>query len=408
MSEAMNERNAFVRRIGFEDVASFLPPVESWDGEGSDPDLLICALGFEDRAVSGAHELVRNLGGNRTFERCALIGLYPTNHSDNEKNRRPLLEAIQGLAGTIEYVQADTPSEVQRAVFGSLDRLDGKRVHVVFDISVASGTFILSVIHSLIAAGRQLTLDIIYCEPEEYFPKHEQFEHRLEELIADAISPGDDASFMERGVSMVDVSELHPGVNVENRPDHVIAVPAFRTSRLIKCLAHISDQPLAAPLDSIFWIMGEPPASDLKWRHEFQSRIVNRQLAALVGKEPGAEHVPSLCAKNHATCSTRDYREILRAIIAQVDSKGGENVWLVHMGSKLQAVGVALALAIRSEVTVLRARPEHFNSAKYSKGIGTLWRIQFGSFAEMLGSLNRVGTLEFETKASRKNNLINF
>jgi hypothetical protein len=394
----MSDKTAFVRRIGFDDILASLPLVQAWDGRGLDPDLFICALGFEERALTAAQAMGCALGSGRTAERCALIGLYPTNHSDNEKNRAPLLKAVHGFAHTADYVAADTPEEVRRAVFKSLARLTGERHHVVFDLSAASGTFILSVIASLIAARRDVTLDIVYSEPEQYFPKREDFDHRLEKLIADAISPGDDESFMEQGVAMVEPSELHPGVNVENRPDHVIAVPAFRTSRLIRCLAHISDQPLAAPLDSIFWILGEPPATDLKWRHDLQSRIVNRQLAALVGKEPGAEHAPDLCAKNHATCSTRDYREILRAVVTQVDAKGGENVWLVHMGSKLQAVGVAFSLAVRSEVTVLRARPEQFNPTKYSKGVGTSWRIQFGSLAAVVDLLARVGTLKFETK----------
>lgn len=78
--------------------------------------------------------------------------------------------------------------------------------------------------------------------------------------------------------------------------------------------------------------------------------------------------------------------------------KAGSNLYLVNMGSKLQAVGVALTLAVRSEVAVLHARPTQFNPMKYSRGIGTLWRINFNNPSNVLKVLQQIGQMGLETK----------
>jgi hypothetical protein len=136
----------------------------------------------------------------------------------------------------------------------------------------------------------------------------------------------------------------------------------------------------------------------LKWRLEFQRRIVERQLAVMMGKEPAEITTPALTKTNSTVASTRDYRDVLHVLLDQIDARSGANLSLVHMGSKLQAIGVALALFARTEVTLLHARPKQFNAAKYSKGVATLWRLDLSNLSEVLDDLQRVGQLELQSK----------
>jgi hypothetical protein len=177
-----------------------------------------------------------------------------------------------------------------------------------------------------------------------------------------------------------------------------LAIPSLRTSRLLRCLAHNSDQALASPEESIFWILSEPPAAKMKWRLELQRRIIRAQIAVMMGRDPTDATLHPLTSENSAEASTRDYRRILEILLKQIDARAGSNLSLAHMGSKLQGIGVALALYARGEVKVLHARPKRFNAAKYSHGIGTLWRIEFRDLAKLLHELARIGQLELQSK----------
>lgn len=392
------EKPAFVRHIGFDDVRAHLPEVTQWNGTIDAPNLFIAALGFEDRSMAIADDLAKRLGSGSTA--LALLGCYESNVQDNECNAERMSGALEQFCAEQKRFCADNPVEVGQVVQTAVEQLVQihEQVRVAFDISGSSGTLILSVMAALMPMASKIHLEIVYAEPQEYSPSKRDFESTPEALVTEGLSDGNDQSFAEQGVSDVDVNELYPGHNVESRPDRVLAIPSLRTSRLVRCLASIGDQPLASPQDSIVWILGEPPSTSLRWRMELQRMIILRQLAVMVGKEPGDETAPTLTDENHMSASTRDYRDILQILLARIDASAGSNLWLIHMGSKLQAVGVALALHVRDEVTVLRAKPKQFNAAKYSKGVGTMWRLAFEDLEELRVQLQRVGQLALESK----------
>jgi hypothetical protein len=394
----MNEKYAFIRNFKFEDIVVHLPEVNAWDGEDVCPDLFICTVGFEARATAIPKELARRLKANST--QIALIGEYETNTSDNDRNRSEIIDSLKVFCSDVQSLEADTPISVQRDVSKVIEELNGQltRIKVAIDVSGASSTFILSVLASLLVFRERITLDVLYCEPEEYFPGKELFQNNLDQLLAEAVSDGDDDSFMEQGVSDVDVNEIYQGISVENRPDYVIAIPSMRTPRLVRCIAHIGDELLAAPVDSICWILGEPPDSSLRWRFDLQKRIVNKQIAVMIGKDGGDMKELESFDGRFYQCSTRDYRQIIKTLIEKIDMKAGSNLYLVNMGSKLQSVGIALTLAVRSEVAVLHARPTQFNPMKYSRGIGTLWRINFNNPSDVIKVLQQIGQMDLETK----------
>lgn len=394
----IGDKDGFIRHIEFSDVGTMLPTVDAWDGTLSDVDLFITAIGFEDRAGAIAQELARTRPSAST--EVALLGCYESNIEDNACNDAAIRNSLNKFCSELITFAADGPAETQRVVHDAIARLAVTRdvVRVAFDISGSSSTFILSVMAAAFDKADKITLDIVYAEPDSYEPTKQEFDDNLGGLIRQGLSEGDDQSFAEQGVAEVDVNELYPGYSVENRPDHVLAIPSLRTSRLLRCLAHNSDQALASPDESIFWILSEPPSPKMRWRLDLQRRIIRSQIAVMMGRDQSDATLHPLTAQNSVEASTRDYRRILEVLLKQIDAQAGSNLSLAHMGSKLQGIGVAFALHARREVKVLHARPKRFNAAKYSHGVGTLWRIEFRDLSKLLHELDRIGQLELQSK----------
>jgi hypothetical protein len=394
----INEKGGCIRHICFDDVYVALPQVEQWSESSEAPDIFIAALGFEERAMAISSSFSRQFNENSTS--IALVGCYDSNSADNDCNAECMNAALSKFCSEQRFFCADNPAEIKNTIVDAIREVRAKKdpVRVIIDISGSSGTLILSAMAALFTLAPPIQLEVVYAEPLEYSPTKADYERRPEETIKEGLSEGDDQSYAEQGVSDVDVNELYPGHTVENRRDRVIAIPSLRTSRLVRCLSHVGDQPLVAPGESIFWILSDPPSEKFKWRLDLQRMIILRQLATMVGKIPSDADSPYFSDTNLAMVSTRDYREILRALLLQIDIYAGSNLWLIHMGSKLQAIGVSLALFVRSEVTVLRARPKQFNVTKYSKGVGTLWRLKFDDISELIGQLRRVGQIELQSK----------
>lgn len=393
----MSDKQGFVRLLKFEDACSDLPDVVPWDGACASCEVFICALGFEDRALAISEQLAAS--SEFSEHRRALIFQYPGNELDNNKNRDALLASVSSFCGHVETAAADVPQGMRQAVRSAVLTTHecGKR-KVVLDISAASGNLILSVMYALIELREHVELEVLYSEPQDYFPDRSRYESAPQTLIEEALRPGDESSMVEFGVAEVEVNELFPGAELESRPELVIAIPAFRTSRLVRCLQHLTDQPLASPAESVFWILGGPPSSTLQWRTAYQKQIVNTLMARLVGMEPSDGLAPKLTEKNCEVCSTLEYKDILRTLMHQIDVRTGQSLSVVHMGSKMQAIGVALCLAVRSEVRVCGARPQQFNASQYSRGVGAKWRLDLTALEKIMGRLGRVGTLELQTK----------
>jgi hypothetical protein len=396
-----DDKSAFVKRVSIVDVEHVLPSVSLWNGQKLDVDIFICAQGFEDRAKALPCHFTEYFDLNDTSrKRTALVCRYPNNEEDNDQNLDAIFNGLSISSMLVRETPASVPREVQLSLLQVIDqhRHETRKVKVVFDISAASSTLILSVFKALIEVRSAVSLHVLYSEPAEYFPSLELYKTDSQSLVRAACDSGNEQSIAEFGVSEVEDNELYPGNRVANRAEHLIAVPGFRTNRLVRCLSHVSDQVLASPNVDVYWILGEPPSEELKWRHEFQARIVDHQLALLVGMETTDPIAPRLTPDNHTTCSTRDYQHIFKALLEHIDKKSHSNLSIVHMGSKLQAVGVALALAARSEVAVCSARPKQFNPKLYTKGVGSKWCVNFSNLDEVVAQIRMIGGLRFEPK----------
>lgn len=393
----MTDKGVVVRRLGYEDVQDVLPEPQPWDGTCSGADLFICALGFEERACSVPQGLARVLPEGAIS--VSLLACYDSNVEENECNGSKIRDALRQLSSRTQTFCADVPQETQRKideVLLDLQKPDGK-TRVIFDVSGASSTLVMSVLAALFGHADSISLTILFAEAQSHFPTQHQYDTDIESLIQQGLADGDETSFAEQGVSDVDTNELYPGHSVENRPDRIIAIPSLRTARLVGCVVRIGEQPMASAGKSLFWILSEPPGP-LRWRLDLQKRIVRRQLAKMSGREHNADDAPSLDERNSSVCSTRDYRDVLGTLINQIDASGGMNLSLVNMGTQLQSVGVSLALHVRDELTVLRSRPKRFNVDQYTRGVGPMWKVEFNALPAMLEGLRLIGTLQLQTK----------
>ena len=392
----MSEKSASIRTIRYTDIESVLPKVLPLTNFNL-PDVFICALGFESRTNAiGEH---RSSIPSAQKGQIAVYCEYKTNSTDNNANQEPLVRFLSEHFEKVLPVTADDPALLQTQLVAELNMVkpaQGAALSVVVDISAASGNLILTLFAVLfqIARTRLLSCRVVYAEAESYFPSFSQFAARGEELVQQACASGDSASLHEFGVEDVEVNELYPGTAFEGREELIFAIPAYRTERLSRCLKRLSNEPILQVRERILWILGEPPDPELTFRLEFQKRIINRLLQGIDEIPP---QTPGLAAENVRVTSTLDYRQTTRQLIELADANIGKTLSLVHMGSKMQGLGAALALSARSEIAVCYARPTSFNPQQYSEGVGPLWEVAFEDLGDVAIQLAKIGALQMTT-----------
>lgn len=377
-----------------------LPPIEEWDvGANDDFDIIICPLGFEERTSSIIQKLADKCPATPRAATHGFLATYSTNLPDNDKNSEVIRGSLNQLCSEIHTIDADSPQHVFNSITAVIDGLLLRKTHlnVAFDISGASGTLIMSTIKALMDRAENLSITIFYTEALEYYPNWIAYKSNPELVIKGCCAIGDPEADHEYGVELVDVNELYPGYSIENRRELVIAVPSFRTERLRQCLQFVSEQILSSPGQYINWLFGVPPATKNAWRNTLQKQMVDRFVAMTLGNETELE-VPStsfLNTSNSCDVSTLDYREMTRVLLEIADANLGREISVLHMGSKMQALGLSLALQARGEITVFYARPTRFKPDRYSMGVGDAHCVRIECPDKVLKQLRKVGTLEF-------------
>lgn len=391
----MSDRFASVRDIQYADVEWVLPAVSPLSDVES-ADVFICALGFENRTTAFGDRQAAI--GFRRLGRLAVYCEYNTNNADNNANRAPLVDFLSNCFDRQVSVRADDSAQLQAQLSAELVSVvpeGGAPLSVVVDISAASGNLILSLFAVLFQLSKvhPLSCRVVYAEAGSYFPSAADYAAHGDALVQQACASGDAASLHEYGVEEVEVNELYPGSEFEGREDIIVAIPAYRTERLARCLRRLSNEPILKIGERVLWILGQPPDEGMAFRLDFQKRLVNRMLQS----EDGGVNSSGLTPDNMSITSTLDYRQTTKLLIGIVDQHMGKTLSLVHMGSKMQGLGVALALAVRSEVAVCYARPTSFNPERYSGGVGSFWEVDFVDLGEVAIQLAKIGTLQMTT-----------
>ena len=117
----MSDRFASVRAIEYTDIEGVLPKVVPLS-DYSSPDVLICALGFENRTNAfGYHS---RAGASARKGQLAVYCEYKTNSADNNARRDPLLSFLSGHFERVLSGTADDPAQLQTQLAGELTMIE--------------------------------------------------------------------------------------------------------------------------------------------------------------------------------------------------------------------------------------------------------------------------------------------
>lgn len=347
-------------------------------------DFFICAAGFEERALAVPSEFQR-LGARINTK--LLLATYRTNPDDNSARKRHLLPILNDISaeGIAEF-DADSPAATHQCISSALNgcQNDGF-ISVAFDISAASSTLIFSVMGSLARCIKAIRLQIFYAPAEVY---HEPGAQSTESPPTN-LKP---ENLREVGVSEVDVNELYPGIAHDNFTTYGIAFPSMFPERMKRCLNHLGLGSIGEVEKNIYWILPSTNSPAHQWRLPHVENVAKR----LANGHPSDQvlacnALPDDCL---AACDVFDYKACASMVIDRISARPACNISLVHMGTKLQAVGAALALAARQEVSLINARPVSFAAASYSRGWQSIYTINFDDFHGAIENLASVGSVE--------------
>jgi hypothetical protein len=367
---------ARIVRRELEDILGGLKDTRPLDETGLAPnspeDLFLCALGFEPRCLTLPGRLKD--AGYRAG-RAAYFN-YATNLDDNRVNLPELESHLRTIAPKVEPPDADGldfPTRLRSLLELMMREAQAKPPRVTLDVSVTANRLLLRCMKVLLEYD--ICIRIIYSEAAIYHPTKVEYDQEATRR------EGDDSSFgLERGVSDVMPSVDHPGHALDPLPDFLILFPCFKAERSMAVIAFVDPSLVANPGGKVVWLLGVPHLEEDRWRLDAM-----REINAI------GEDVPQY------EVSTFDYKETLRRFESlHADKSETHTITVSPLGSKMQALGIALFCYMHPDVRVIFSTPKEYNAVQYSVGCKAVWEIDFGAAGERRRRLDEVGTLRIE------------
>jgi hypothetical protein len=381
----MSIRKKFiVKKRDISDALAILPELSAIDDQHADLDYFIGACGFEERILGAPNKFI-DLGIK--IKQGILLGTYETNPSDNKRRKKELLPKLKTLNKNIDYFDAESPEDTYKSISALVKKTPpGEKLNIGLDISGSSATLIISTILSLVRTDEDISLTIFYTTADEY---HEPIEATREEPVS-IWKPSD---LRETGVIDVSANELAPGIQHDHLPSYVVALPSMFPARLQRGLSFLGIGTLSGADENVYWILPTTDDPKHQWR---QSQVKTSLINMIYGTSEDETPQPTLPEEQWGYCDVLDYKGCLRLIMKQIEEHAGTNISVIHAGTKIQAIGVALALSARREVALIKARPQSFSAEHYSTGIGKTYAIKLDSLKTITRGLAAVGSLDIE------------
>ena len=347
-------------------LASVLPFELKTDEIETPDDLFLCSLGFEPRCLAIPKRLV---DARYTARRTAYFK-YSTNPEDNDVNLRGLQDYLAVIAKRNHVIDADGDDFVdafQRLLELAISDATSRPPIVTFDISVTSNRLLLKCLKHLL--HYDVRLRIVYSEAAVYHPTRKEYRSGKWKTD-DSIGP-------ERGVRQVMASVDYPGHDFDPLPHLVVLFPSFKRDRSSAVLNFVDSRLLTHPAGQVVWLLGKPHLEENSWRIAAMKEINQ------VGQESPQYEL-----------STFNYKDALRAL-EHFYLKWSEThtITLSPLGSKMQALGIALFCYMHPDVRIVFSVPREYNAAQYSEGCRAVWSVDFGSLDALRKQLDNVGTL---------------
>ncbi len=366
-----------ITQVGVADVMRVLPelvPLEQGLAGESSVDLLIACAGFEQRATAVVDDLASVCVQN------SLIVEYPTNLSENLPAAAKLAQMrVAGTRTVIQYNRAEFLHRLQE----SLKPYGGaKDIRVVVDMSGMASYVVYRVLSAVCDRLPNARLAVYYAEASEYSPTESEWNA----FIVGVTDTTDNllmaehyehTCFQSKGIDVPYDSDVFPGENVGPLATELVAVPNFSLLRMKAMLAHTESQ-YSVPKDKVRWFLAQPPDRVKNgWRYD--------ALAVLYNVRNSGEAV-----------STRDYREVFQRLDALWEELLAErHIVIASLGSKMQHLGTFLFLMMHRECGLVLCEPEEFIAARYTKGVGPKWWIDFGAIKSLRDALASRGDLQY-------------
>ena len=360
-------------RIAFRELAEVLPALANiarFDLSPSEvatpDDLFLCSLGFEPRCLALPERLV---GAGYRASRTAYFK-YSTNPEDNDVNLGGMQDCLAKMGKTTQVIDADGDDFVdgfQRLLELTISDAAATPPRVTFDISVTANRLLLRCLRHLL--NYDIRLRIVYSEAAVYHPTKEEY-RTGKWKTDDAVGP-------ERGVSQVMASVDYPGHDFDPLPHLVAIFPSFKRDRSRAVLNFVDPRLHTHPAGQVVWLLGKPHLRENGWRV-----LAMKKINQVVRASPQYE------------LSTFNYKDTVR-ILEGLYLKWSEThtITLSPLGSKMQALGIALFCYMHPDVRIVFSIPMEYNAAQYSEGCRAVWCVDFGSLNELRCELDKVGTM---------------
>ena len=353
------------RTVERNDVLHVLPPIlPATDVGAVEIDLLICALGYEERTTG----VVQALAEQGASVMRALVRRYETNVSDNEARRADLDSGLRQIGAESDWV--DGRSETFAAKIEEALASLAPTAVVAIDLSSMKGRLILAVVNA-VARHPQCRLLVFYSEAETYFPTHERYLTE-QESMDDSGSLG-----LETGVDKVRVGVDFQGQHTPELVDLVIILSGFSRDRALAAIRYVNPALLTSREGKVLWALGRPHLPQDAWRLDAMKAI----------------HEVS-DTDRQVELSTFDYRETVEFFEALCDQEWLiSNLSVAPLGSKFQNFGLAVECVVRPEIRVVTASPESYSAHEYTQGVRATWSVDFEDWGYVLNQLSLVGTV---------------
>lgn len=337
---------------------------------GQPDDLLLCALGFEERCLTLPVQL-KEAG----FQvRRAAYWRYSTNLDDNAVNQSELEAHLSSMAekvDPIETTELRTSTGLRPLLEAVTNNATGPP-RVTLDVSVMTNQLILQSLKVLLEYD--VNVRIIYAEAAVYHPTRSEYEADPD------MWEGEDGQGLARGVGSVTPSAEYPGYALDQLPDMLLMFPGFRAERSNAVVSFVDPSLVTNPGDKVIWLLGIPHLDENRWRLDAMRRINSID-----------ESTPQY------EVSTFDYKDTIRVLEDIYSARSrSHTLTLSPLGSKMQAVGTALFCFMHPDVRIIFSTPKEYNATHYSRGCRALWTIDLGLTRDLRHMLSGVGSLTIE------------
>lgn len=322
------------------------PDMEPLAAQPAHDDLLVCALGFEDRCTAGPSRLKRSCYKARR----AIVLRYDVHERENSRNESRLLRILshivcEGIVDAEFSVRDPVRSHGSFAEALEPSRQGPPCKSVTVDITSFSSAAIVQILDTVLqlASRSGATVRVMYSEARTYFPLRRDRHKRMPEEV-----------YLSSGVSATVVLPKFGGLFVPGFPTLLITYLGFDPIRLRGAVN------LLQPARTI-GIVGVPPRPSRRWRAD-EVRTRNAKI------------IPD--DNSIAYLSTLYYQQTivkLRQLYEQFSPD--YNIALCPLGSKQQTLGVLLFAQGHRDVKLIFPIPVKFQPERYSKGYGKSWQL---------------------------------